>query len=96
MSLQKRAKAAAQNIEGKIEEAIGNITHDSSKQAEGQAKQVEANIRNASEDAKDKAVDVANIVKEKAKDVANIVKEKAKDVAESVEKKAKDVKNSIN
>ena len=85
MSLQERAKAGAQNIEGKIEEAIGNITHDSSKQAEGQAKQVEANIRNASEDAKDKA-----------KDVANIVKEKAKDVAESVEKKAKDVKNSIN
>lgn len=31
MSLQERAKAAAKNIEGKIEEAVGNITHDSSR-----------------------------------------------------------------
>lgn len=84
MSLQERAKAAAQNIEGKIEEAVGNITHDSSKQAEGQAKQVEANLRNASED-----------VKDKAKDAADVVKEKAKNVAEAVKNKAKDVKNAI-
>jgi len=41
MSLQERAKAAAKNIEGKIEEAVGDLTGDSSKQAKGQAKQVE-------------------------------------------------------
>ena len=62
MSLQERAKAAAKNVEGKIEEAIGNITNDPEKQAEAQAKQVEADVRNASEDVKDKAKDVADVV----------------------------------
>jgi uncharacterized protein YjbJ (UPF0337 family) len=63
MSLQERAKAAAKNIEGKVEEAIGNISGNSSQQAEGQAKQAEAHIRNAAEDIKDKAKDVIDDVK---------------------------------
>ncbi len=67
MSLQERAKAAAKNIEGKVEEAVGNITGDSERQASGQAKQVEADVRNASEDVKDKAKDVANVLHEKLK-----------------------------
>jgi uncharacterized protein YjbJ (UPF0337 family) len=66
MSLQERAKAAAQNIEGKLEEAVGNITGDTDKQTEGKAKQVEASIRNASEDVKDRARDIANVIKDKA------------------------------
>jgi uncharacterized protein YjbJ (UPF0337 family) len=66
MSLQERAKAAAQNIEGKLEEAVGNITGDTDKQTEGKAKQVEASIRNASEDVKDRARDIADVIKDKA------------------------------
>lgn len=73
MSLQERAKAAAKNIEGKIEEAVGDLTGDSSKQAEGQAKQVEANIRNAEEDVKEKAQDLADAVRDKARDVRNAI-----------------------
>jgi uncharacterized protein YjbJ (UPF0337 family) len=66
MSLQERAKAAEKNLEGKLEEAVGNITGDTDKQTEGKAKQVEASIRNASEDVKDRARDIANVIKDKA------------------------------
>jgi uncharacterized protein YjbJ (UPF0337 family) len=43
MSLEEKAKAAAKNIEGKVQDAAGK------------AKQVEANARNAKEDLKDSA-----------------------------------------
>jgi uncharacterized protein YjbJ (UPF0337 family) len=54
MSIEDRAKATAKNIEGKAQEAMGNITGDPKDQAEGQAKQGEATLRNAGEDIKDK------------------------------------------
>ena len=54
MSLEERAKATAKNIEGKIQDAIGELTGDSKVQAEGKAKQIEAKIRHAAEDVKDK------------------------------------------
>ncbi|MGB3207290.1 MAG: CsbD family protein [Crinalium sp.] len=60
MSLEDKAKAAAKNIEGKAQEAMGNVTGDPQDQAEGQAKQGEATVRNAGEDIKDnikKAID---------------------------------------
>ena len=60
MSLEDKAKAAAKNVEGKAQEALGNVTGDPKDQAEGQAKQGEATVRNAGEDIKDeikKAVD---------------------------------------
>ena len=53
MSLQDRAKAAAKNVEGKVEEAVGDLTGDTKKQVEGKAKQVEAKVRHAGEDVKD-------------------------------------------
>ncbi|HEY9692577.1 MAG TPA: CsbD family protein [Oculatellaceae cyanobacterium] len=53
MSLEDKAKAAAKNIEGKAQEAMGNVTGDPQHQAEGQAKQGEATLRNAGEDIKD-------------------------------------------
>lgn len=58
MSLQERAKAAAKNVEGKVQEAVGNITDNPEQQAEGQAKQAEADARNTVENVKDKAKDV--------------------------------------
>jgi uncharacterized protein YjbJ (UPF0337 family) len=55
MSLEEKAKATAQNIQGKITEAVGNVTGDSDTQMEGQAKQAEAEIRQIAEDKKDEA-----------------------------------------
>lgn len=60
MSLKDRAKATAKNIEGKVQEAVGDLTGDTRTQAEGQGKQVEASVRHTIEDVKDevkKAID---------------------------------------
>jgi uncharacterized protein YjbJ (UPF0337 family) len=60
MSIEDRAKATAKNIEGKAQEALGNVTGDPEDKAEGKAKQGEAQVRHAAEDVKDnikKAVD---------------------------------------
>jgi len=60
MSLKEKAKATAKNIEGKLQETVGNVTGDPQDQAEGKAKQAEARIRHSVEDVKDevkKAVD---------------------------------------
>jgi uncharacterized protein YjbJ (UPF0337 family) len=54
MSLQDRVKATAKNIEGKVQEAIGDITGDRQDQIEGKEKQVEARVRHTIENVKDK------------------------------------------
>jgi uncharacterized protein YjbJ (UPF0337 family) len=48
-----RAKAVTKDIEGKTQEAIGNITGDPKDQMMGKAKQAESRVRNAAEDVKD-------------------------------------------
>lgn len=53
MGLDDKAKAAAKNIEGKAQEALGNLTNDPADKIEGKAKQAEAEARNAKEDVKD-------------------------------------------
>jgi uncharacterized protein YjbJ (UPF0337 family) len=53
MSLEERAKATAKNVEGKVQDAMGQVTGDVGDQAEGKAKQVEASARHAKEDVKD-------------------------------------------
>ncbi|WP_017316074.1 CsbD family protein [Mastigocladopsis repens] len=53
MSLEDRAKATAKNIEGKAQEAAGNITGDPEDKTEGQAKQAESEVRHGIEDVKD-------------------------------------------
>ncbi|KGF73145.1 hypothetical protein DO97_02130 [Neosynechococcus sphagnicola sy1] len=53
MSLEERLKATAINIEGKIQEAVGDLTGDPKAQTEGQAKQAEAQVRHTVEDVKD-------------------------------------------
>jgi uncharacterized protein YjbJ (UPF0337 family) len=60
MSLQDKAKATAKNVEGKVQEAVGDMTGDPKTQAEGQAKQVEAKVRHAAEDVKDEAKKIIN------------------------------------
>lgn len=53
MSLEKKVKATAKNIDGKVQDAVGKATGDSQDRAEGKAKQVEAKARHAKEDIKD-------------------------------------------
>ena len=60
MSIEERAKATAKNVEGKAQEALGNVTGDPEDKAEGQVKQAESQARHAKEDLKDqvkKAID---------------------------------------
>ncbi|MBD1833562.1 CsbD family protein [Cyanobacteria bacterium FACHB-472] len=58
MSVEDRAKATGKNIEGKAQEALGNITGDPEDKAEGKAKQAESEVRHTGEDLKDKAKDM--------------------------------------
>jgi uncharacterized protein YjbJ (UPF0337 family) len=53
MSSQDRAKATAKNVEGKIQEAVGDLSGDPKTKAEGKAKQAEAKVRHTAEDVKD-------------------------------------------
>ena len=53
MGLKDKAKATAKNIEGKAQEAMGDLSGDPQAQAEGQAKQTEAKIRHTTENVKD-------------------------------------------
>jgi uncharacterized protein YjbJ (UPF0337 family) len=55
MSLEDKVKATAKNVEGKAQEALGNVTGDPGDQAAGKAKQAESNVRHAAEDVKDEA-----------------------------------------
>lgn len=60
MSIEDRVKATAKNIEGKVQEAIGEVTGDPKDKVEGRAKQAEAKARHTTEDIKDevkKAID---------------------------------------
>lgn len=58
MSIEDRAEAIAKNIEGKVQEAVSEVTGDPKDKIEGQAKQDEAAVIHAKEDVKDKAKDV--------------------------------------
>ncbi|MBN3873432.1 MULTISPECIES: CsbD family protein [unclassified Nostoc] len=53
MSVEKRVEATAKNIEGKIQEVVGEITGNPQEKAEGQAKQAEAQVGHTVENIKD-------------------------------------------
>ncbi|WP_310490320.1 hypothetical protein [Chamaesiphon sp. VAR_69_metabat_338] len=75
MSIEERSKAAAQNLEGKGQEAIGKVTGSSEDEAAGQAKQGAAKDRDGIEDAKDKVVDTAKNLGNKMQDGIDRAKE---------------------
>lgn len=52
--LPERVKANVEDLEGKTQEAFGNLTGDRQDQISGKAKQIESKTRNLMEDAKDK------------------------------------------
>lgn len=53
MSAEDRLKAVAKNIEGKVQETVGEVTGNPNDKMEGKAKQAEAQFRHAREDLKD-------------------------------------------
>ncbi|MEH1908223.1 MAG: CsbD family protein [Nostoc sp.] len=53
MSIEDKAKAFAKNVEGKVQEAVGEVTGDPKDKAEGKAKQAEAQVRHTAENIKD-------------------------------------------
>jgi uncharacterized protein YjbJ (UPF0337 family) len=60
MSIEDKVRAAAKNIEGKLQEAVGEVTGNPEDKAEGKAKQAEAEVRNSVENVKDKAKEIIN------------------------------------
>jgi uncharacterized protein YjbJ (UPF0337 family) len=58
MSLQDKAKAAAKNVEGKVQEAAGDLTDNHEAKAKGKAKQAEAKVSQRVEELKDDAKDI--------------------------------------
>ncbi|BAY12648.1 CsbD family protein [Calothrix sp. NIES-2098] len=53
MSIEKRVEATAKNIEGKVQQVLGEITGNPADKAEGKAKQVEAQVIHTTENIKD-------------------------------------------
>ncbi|NES69613.1 MAG: CsbD family protein [Okeania sp. SIO2D1] len=53
MSIEKRMEATAKNVEGKIQEMVGEVTGNPQDQAEGKVKQEEAKAEHIVENAKD-------------------------------------------
>ncbi|AUB40269.1 CsbD family protein [Nostoc sp. FACHB-892] len=53
MSAEKRVEATAKNIEGKIQEVVGEITGNPQDKAEGQTKQAQAQATHTVENIKD-------------------------------------------
>ena len=92
MSLEDKAKATAKKVEGKVQEAVGNVTDSADDRNKGKAKQVEADVRNAAEDLKDKVQDVAETVQTR---VEAAVKTVAGKVEELVGKHSDDPAKTI-
>jgi uncharacterized protein YjbJ (UPF0337 family) len=53
MSFKDHAKATAKNVEGKVQEGLGNLSGDPKDQEEGKRKQVQAKVKHSVEDTKD-------------------------------------------
>jgi uncharacterized protein YjbJ (UPF0337 family) len=53
MSIEKRVEATAKNIEGKVQEVIGEVSGNPADKAEGQSKQAEAQVIHTTENIKD-------------------------------------------
>lgn len=60
MGIEDRIDATAKNVEGKVQEAVGEVTGNPQDKAEGQEKQTEAEVQHSVENVKDelkKAID---------------------------------------
>ena len=64
MSLEDKIKATAKEAEGRLQAAAGDISGDDQMKAEGEAKQVQANLMDAAGSLKDKVQQAATSVGE--------------------------------
>ncbi|CAN1210364.1 hypothetical protein TUMEXPCC7403_09225 [Tumidithrix helvetica PCC 7403] len=87
-----KAKAVTKDIEGKTQEAIGNITGDPKDQVMGKVKQAESKVRNAAENAKDRTKAVTKNVEGKVQEAVGNITGNAKDQAMG---KAKQVESQV-
>jgi uncharacterized protein YjbJ (UPF0337 family) len=71
MSLEDKIKAAAKDAEGRLQAVAGNITGDDQMKAEGEAKQVQAQLMDAATTLKDKVQQAAATVGEAIEDLTN-------------------------
>jgi uncharacterized protein YjbJ (UPF0337 family) len=55
MGLENRVESAAKNLEGKLQEAVGELTGDRKQKVEGQMKQAQAAAIHTKENLKDEA-----------------------------------------
>lgn len=62
MSLEDKIKSAAKDAEGRLQSAAGSITGDQQMKAEGEAKQVQAQLMDAAGTLKDKVQQAASSV----------------------------------
>lgn len=60
MSIEDRVEATAKNVEGKVQEAVGDLTGNPKDEAEGKAKQVEAKVKHTRENMKDEVKKAIN------------------------------------
>lgn len=60
MGIQDRAEATGKNVEGKMQEAAGKVTGNTSDEMKGKAKQGEAKAEHAKEDVKDSVKDAVD------------------------------------
>jgi uncharacterized protein YjbJ (UPF0337 family) len=75
MSIEERAKAAAQNVEGKVQEGAGAVTGNTDDEMAGKAKQAGAKVREGIEDAKDNIAEKAKEAGDKMRDGIDRAKE---------------------
>lgn len=77
-----KAEATAKEVEGKVQESVGNVTGDPKDQVMGKAKQAEGQVRNAAENLKDN-VGLEGRAKAIQKNVEGNFQETAGNVADS-------------
>ncbi|MFN9175796.1 MAG: CsbD family protein [Synechocystis sp.] len=62
MSTEGKINATAKNLEGKAQEALGNLTGDTEMQLEGKGKQMQASAMNLVDNLKDKAANAVEAI----------------------------------
>jgi len=68
----------ADEVKGRVKEAVGDLTGDERTKAEGQKDQAGAKVKQAAEDARDKVEDLAEKAKDKVVDLVDRAKDHAK------------------
>jgi uncharacterized protein YjbJ (UPF0337 family) len=95
MSTENRVKSVVKNVEGKGQEALGNLTGNAEDKVTGQAKQGEAAVQSKVEDAKDKIGEVKDDLVDKAKNVAEKVHDGLENAKDSIVDTAKKVSDKV-